>query len=284
MHALELLALLQVGEGAREDFVGEPEQLGRRGHAAGVERDLQVGRAAIDAPPSTASASTHDVLETERARRCASRPSTRARPRRPAVVARHEEQARCPASSPGCAATARRDDQQVGHVAVEHEGLARRRDASRRRRAWRCIAMRCRPVLVDCSSTASVAIRSPRASGGSQAAPAAPRCRPAQIARDGDDARRKERRRRQVRPISSITTPASTMPEPEPPWASGTSMPVKPISAKRSPQRAREAVGIARVAQLRAAARPGALSARKTARAVAQHGLFFGQHEGHAHS
>ncbi len=44
------------------------------------------------------------------------------------------------------------------------------------------------------------------------------------VERNGDGIR--------VRPISSITTPASTQPRPEPPNSSGTSRPENPISAK----------------------------------------------------
>ena len=83
-----------------------------------------------------------------------------------------------------------------------------------------------------------------------------------------------------VRPISSITTPASTQPSPLPPKFSGTSRPENPISAKafhRSRENPVASLAIAQLPQMR----HRRLVADETARAVAQHRLFFVEDECH---
>ena len=83
-----------------------------------------------------------------------------------------------------------------------------------------------------------------------------------------------------VRPISSITTPASTQPSPLPPKLFRHQQAGKSHLGKAAPQLAGEAGGILAVAQL-PQMRHRRLVADKAARAVAQHGLFFVEDECH---
>ena len=92
------------------------------------------------------------------------------------------------------------------------------------------------------------------------------------VERNGDGIR--------VRPISSITTPASTAPSPLPPKFSGTSRPENPISAKLF-QSSRENPVASLLSRKLSQMRHRRLVADKAARAVAQHGLFFGEDECH---
>ena len=83
-----------------------------------------------------------------------------------------------------------------------------------------------------------------------------------------------------LRPISSITTPASTQPSPLPPKFSGTSSPANPISAKarhRSRENPVASLVVAELAQMR----HRRLVADEASRAVAQHRLFFVEDECH---
>ena len=83
-----------------------------------------------------------------------------------------------------------------------------------------------------------------------------------------------------VRPISSITTPASTAPSPLPPKFSGTDGPEKPISANAF-QSSREKPVASLLSRKLPQMRHRRLVADEAARAVAQHGLFFGEDECH---
>jgi hypothetical protein len=79
-----------------------------------------------------------------------------------------------------------------------------------------------------CSSSATVPRNVPAASGANSSCSSSRSA--ASVASTADE---KNGPGNGSRPISSITTTMSTSPRPSPPWSSGTSMPVQPISAMR---------------------------------------------------
>ena len=173
---------------------------------------------------------------------------------------------------------ARRHDQEIGDVAVDHEGLVAVEPESRCRSAppasWSAAGDAWRPRRWRARRAAS------RRRSSADTRTSARRCRRATaptaastaVERNGDGIR--------VRPISSITTPASTQPSPLPPNSSGTSRPENPISAKAFHSSRENPVGVLGVAQL-PQMRHRRLVADQPARAVAQHRLFFGKDECH---
>ena len=188
-----------------------------------------------------------------------------------------DQKQRQPVAFAGGAGGARGDDQEIGGVAVDHKGLVavELESVAGTHRGMLVCSGRCFAP----SSMASAASSEPSEIFGRYcdfcaSLPPRDRAEAAStlVARNGDGIK--------VRPISSITTPASTAAEPAAAEFLRHQQAGKSHLGKGLPELARKSGCVLRIAQL-TQMRHRRLVADKTARAVAQHGLFFGEDEGH---
>ena len=209
------------------------DALGRRADAAGIEHavehfapavDLADHRVAVELDPVEGQVAGHRAVDqpdrvVAEARGVAAAPRTASRPRR-----RHRRP-KCARKRQSCRRSRRGPRSPSCRSGGSRCPTSRRGWRSVRGGAWRLRRSRprtrCRPRS------------GPAASGPCASSPACASALAAmtELVRNGDGVR--------LRPISSSTMPASTWPMPSPPSASGTSRPVKPISAIASTGRGR---------------------------------------------
>ena len=273
----ELPALLEVAERAGECLLAQSGQLGGDRGAAHVEHAFEQRPAAIDLADHGIGVDLDAIeADTRRIVGIDDHGALGVDPLRLGV----DEKEREAVGLTRRAGAARRNDKKISDVAVDHEAFlaAKGETVAAALRLERGRAGRVLRALVDGERQKQVAggeLRQQFLVAGAIAV--------AQQRRRAEKRRRQKRRRRQVAADLLHDDAAFDVAEPRPAQTLGQQQAAKSHLRKRLPQRAREPVGGARVAQF-AQMRDRRLVGKEGARVVAHHHLLFGEDQRHRRS